>query len=133
MNSRGTTIVRISAVNTGEDIIVRVTVTNRGRFPYRLLLSDLPADGWMSKPLFFVYRDDQKMTYMGAEPLREIDEDDYVTVDPGHTCSAMIGLAQAYDVKPKARYRIRYEAMNEHVAPDFAEWLKSNKIVVQRK
>ena len=134
-NPRAVPVVRISAVNEKDDIIVKVEITNRGSSPYRLLERDLPTDGLMTKTMFWVYRDDQEIRYTGMAIDRQITESVYLTVDAGCRCTTTIGLAQHYDVTPKGMYRIQYNAAVERVGGDGERvyWLKSNVIVAHRK
>jgi hypothetical protein len=42
-------------------------------------------------------------------------------------------LGQVYDIRPKGRYRIHYETVNERLEGERVDRLKSNVIVVKRK
>jgi hypothetical protein len=126
-------VVRISAVNEKDDIIVKVEIANRGSTPYQLLEWNLSTEGLPMKTVFRVYRGNQEVFYKGILIKRRISESDFITVNAGYTCTTEIGLGQVYDIRPKGRYRIHYETVNERLEGERVDRLKSNVIVVKRK
>jgi hypothetical protein len=123
--------VRLSLVRADDDIVIQVTMTNRQESPFRLLKWNLPPDGTLTTALFAVSRNGKPVEYTGKMIKRTVMADDYMVLDSGRNYSTKVGLASAYDVKPKGRYIIQYVASNQTDSGKIIP-ITSNEIVVEK-
>ncbi len=97
-----------SDFRASQDVLVTVTLTNRGKQPARILKWFTPADG-VDESLFTVTRDGQPVAYTGAHVKRPAaTSGDYLQLDPGASVSNVVDLADLYDFSGTGRYEISY-------------------------
>ena len=97
-----------SDFRASQDVLVTVTLTNRGKQPARILKWFTPADG-VDESLFTVTRDGQPVAYTGAHVKRPAaTSGDYLQLDPGASVSNVVNLADLYDFSGTGRYEITY-------------------------
>ena len=97
-----------SDFRASQDVLVTVTLTNRGKQPARILKWFTPADG-VDESLFTVTRDGQPVAYTGAHVKRPAaTSGDYLQLDPGASVSNVVNLADLYDFSGTGRYEISY-------------------------
>ena len=131
--AKGRVIAQISAVNEGDDIVVRVEVTNRGKAPYQLGAWDLPTAGQTPYvTLFEVYRDHERVRHRGLEAVPE-SVNDFITLCPRCTCTARIPLLERYDIDSPGLYRIQYVVNNQQSDQGRQDWVYSNVIEIEKK
>ncbi|MFM4649012.1 M35 family metallo-endopeptidase [Aeromonas bivalvium] len=91
----------------GEDVRVRVTLTNQGSKPVRLLKWQLP--GGDDAPLFVVERDGQPVAYQGALIKRaQPGAQDYQRLAAGESLVLEAEVSGLYDMSAQGEYSIRY-------------------------
>jgi hypothetical protein len=122
----------ISANAKSSDILVQLTIVNRGTNPFPLLKWNLPNDGRLTTSLFEIERDGRVVEYKGVMVKRAVTAADYMDLAPGRKYRASISLAQGYDVSPKGRYSIQYKAWNQSLAGSAVIPLTSNIVVVEK-
>ena len=91
-----------------EPLLVRITLSNEGKLPVRMLTWGTPLEGMLSNALK-VTHDGQQMTYLGPvvtrrQPLPQ----DYLILAPGEKRSVVVDLAQAYAVDKPGRYEVSW-------------------------
>jgi peptidyl-Lys metalloendopeptidase len=97
-----------SDFRASQDVLVTVTLSNRGKQPVRILKWFTPADG-VDESLFTVTRDGQPVAYTGAHVKRPAPTSgDYLQLDPGASTSNVVNLADLYDFSGTGRYEIYY-------------------------
>lgn len=95
-------------VERGDDVMVRVTLTNSSSTAQHLLRWRTPLDGGES-PLFEVRRDGQPVRYLGRRIKRAPPgPSDYVRLDPGASLSKTVELSRLYEMSVTGSYTIRY-------------------------
>jgi hypothetical protein len=118
------------------DIVVRVTMINRGPGAFRLLRWNLPADGDLTNSLFEITRNGKPLGYRGRMVKRRVTAADYIRMEPDKPYSAEISLAQAYETGPRGRYKVRYSAYNQ-TAEDAKKMelieINSSELVIEKK
>jgi hypothetical protein len=114
------------------DILVEVTIVNRGSSPFPLLRWNLPDDGRLTTNLFQVQRDGQVVEYKGLMVKRTVTPSDFVKLRPGREYRANMSLTQGYEVGPKGHYSIRYKASNQSLEGNEVISLASNVVTVEK-
>jgi hypothetical protein len=122
--------------STAADIVVRVTMINRGPGVFRLLRWNLPADGELTNSLFEITRNGKPVGYRGRMAKRRVTPADYIRMEPDKPYSAEISLAQAYEVGLRGRYKVRYSAYNQ-TAEDAEKMelieINSSELLIEKK
>ncbi|QGZ42854.1 peptidase M35 [Pseudoduganella flava] len=96
------------SLGPGEDLVVRVTLTNTTSAPQRLLKWHTPF-GAIEESLFDVSRDGVPVAYEGKHVKRPAPTAaDYVTLQPGKSYSAKVELSAIYDLSMTGDYAIRF-------------------------
>lgn len=100
---------RLSLVEgNAEDVRVKLTLTNTGDQPVRLLKWQLP--GGDDAPLFVVERDGHKVGYEGALIKRAAPTDkDYQLLKAGQSLTLQAEISGLYDMSAQGQYSIRYQ------------------------
>lgn len=97
-------------VERGDDVLVRVTLTNSSSTAQHLLRWRTPLDG-VESPLFEVRRDGQPVRYLGRRIKRAPPGPaDYVRLDPGASLSKTVELSRLYEMSVTGSYTIRYRS-----------------------
>ncbi|MGH8853456.1 MAG: M35 family metallo-endopeptidase [Telluria sp.] len=98
------------AFGRGEDVRLRVTVTNSSGAPQFLLRWQVPAEQ-IEAPLFEVQRDGVPVRYLGMRVKRAAPgPGDYVRLAPGAALTATVELSAVYDMQVSGTYTVRYRA-----------------------
>lgn len=125
---------------TADDIVLRVAIKNSETKAFNLLKWNLPPDGELTKSLFEVTCDGQKIDYTGKMVKRDLSAQDYFVLKPGEERVVNIGLAQGYDVKSRAECKVKYFVWNQDARqmPNNANLsvltpILSNELIVSRK
>ena len=112
-----------ASLGPGEDVVVRVTLTNTTDKAQRLLKWQTPF-GPVEEALFDVSRDGVPVAYEGRHVKRPAPTlADYVVLQPGKSYSATVELSALYDMSMTGDYAIRYRS---HVAPGQLQELASD-------
>ncbi|QBE66482.1 M35 family metallo-endopeptidase [Pseudoduganella lutea] len=105
------------SLGPGDDLVVRVTLTNTGDKPERMLKWHTPF-GAIEKSLFDITRDGIPVHYEGRHVKRPAPTAaDYVVLQPGKSYSATVELTALYDLSTTGDYAIRFRTH----APDLPE------------
>jgi len=97
-------------VERGDDVMVRVTLTNSSGTAQHLLRWRTPLNG-VESPLFEVRRDGQPVRYLGRRVKRAAPGPaDYVRLDPGASLSKTVELSRLYEMSVTGNYTIRYRS-----------------------
>lgn len=97
-------------VDRGDDVLVRVVMTNTSATVQHLLRWRTPLDG-VASPLFDVRRDGQPVRYLGRRIKRAAPgPSDYLRLDPGVTLSTTVELSRLYEMDVTGSYTIRYRS-----------------------
>lgn len=97
-------------VERGDDVMVRVTLTNSSGIAQHLLRWRTPLDG-VESPLFEVRRDGEPVRYLGRRVKRAAPGPaDYVRLDPGASLSKTVELSRLYEMSVTGKYTIRYRS-----------------------
>lgn len=128
--------VRIAPASlAGGDLVLELTMVNRGPGDFRVLRWNFPGGEEMTSRLFAITRNGQEVAYRGKMVKRRVTADSYRTLEPGKEYSVRINLAPAYDVSAPGHYKIQYEVINQS-APDADKLvltdLRSNQLEVER-
>ncbi|WP_338761771.1 M35 family metallo-endopeptidase [Massilia sp. METH4] len=96
------------SLGPGDDLVVRVTLTNTGDKPQRMLKWHTPF-GAIEESLFEVSRDGIPVAYEGRHVKRAAPTAaDYVVLQPGKSYSATVELTSLYDLSTTGDYAIRF-------------------------
>jgi peptidyl-Lys metalloendopeptidase len=96
------------SLGPGDDLVVRVTLTNTGDKPQRMLKWHTPF-GTIEESLFDVSRDGIPVAYEGRHVKRPAPAAaDYVVLQPGKSYSATVELTALYDMSTTGDYAIRF-------------------------
>ncbi len=96
------------SLGPGEDLNVKVTLTNTSSAPQRLLKWHTPF-GAIEEALFDVSRDGVPVAYEGRHVKRPAPTAaDYFVLQPGKSYSATVELSALYDVTMSGDYAIRF-------------------------
>lgn len=91
-----------------DEVLVRVTLHNRGATPQFLLKWHTPVAG-VEAPLFEVLREGQKVTYLGIEVKRPAPgPGDYLRLAPGASLTSTVELSALYEMSVTGPYQLRY-------------------------
>jgi peptidyl-Lys metalloendopeptidase len=121
-------------VGRGDNVLVRVTLTNTSTSPQHVLRWRTPLDG-VQAPLFEVRRDGQPVRYLGRVIKRGAPGPaDYWRIDPGESITHTVELSRLYEMNVTGNYTIRYlspamPATNTTVQPVVGE-LASNLVTI---
>ena len=97
-------------VGRGDNVLVRVALTNTSDTALHLLRWRTPLDG-IQAPLFDVRRDGQPVRYLGKRIKRSAPgPDDYVRLAPGATLTHTVELSALYEMNITGSYTIRYQS-----------------------
>lgn len=97
-----------AALGASDDVVVSVTLTNTSATPQHVLKWYTPFFE-MKEPLFDVYRDGKKVTYLGAHYKRMMPTaKDYVMLAPGKSYTQKVELSALYDMSVTGNYTLRY-------------------------
>jgi len=98
------------SVGRGDDVVVRVTLSNSSSTVQHLLRWRTPLDG-VESPLFEVRRDGQPVRYLGRRVKRAPPGPmDYVRLEPGAALSQTVELSRLYEMSVTGSYTIRYRS-----------------------
>ena len=91
-----------------ESLLVRITLSNEGELPIRMLTWGTPLEGMLSNALK-VTHDGQEIAYLGPvvsrrQPLPQ----DYLILAPGERRTVVVDLAKAYAVDKPGRYEVSW-------------------------
>ena len=91
-----------------QDVLVSVTISNPTKHTVRILKWFTPVDG-MEEPLFFVLRDGEPVSYIGAIYKRPAATGkDYMSLKAGASITSVVNLAQYYDLSVSGQYEVSY-------------------------
>lgn len=94
----------------GDDVLVRVTLTNTAGTAQDLLRWRTPVDG-LQAPLFEVWRDGQPVRYLGRLVKRGAPvAADYLRLEPGAALTRTVELSALYEMNVTGNYTIRYRS-----------------------
>jgi len=97
-------------VDRGDDVFVRVVMSNTSATAQHLLRWRTPLDG-VESPLFEVRRDGQPVRYLGRRIKRAPPGPaDYVRLDPGASLSKTVELSRLYEISVTGSYTTRYRS-----------------------
>jgi len=97
-------------VGRGDNVLVRVVLTNTSASATHLLRWRTPLDG-VESPLFEVSRDGQPVRYLGRRIKRAAPRPgDYVRLDPGASLVNTVELSSLYEMNVTGNYTIRYRS-----------------------
>ena len=125
IRGRGVTVRRINASvaavpncalqlvgSTGDDIVVRLSISNPTREPLGVDSWALPAWGHISSPLFNVQRDGKTVGYNGSIGERKNSFPDVYDIAPGREASTRVSLSDAhYAVSGHGEFTIIYRGL----------------------
>ena len=112
--------------NSGDAVLVDVSITNTGKGAARILRWFTALDG-VEEPLFDVRVDGREVEYIGRHYKRpEPSDKDYIVIQPGRTVTATVDLADYYDMEATGYYTVRY------AVESFDLFSKNNGILKQR-
>lgn len=98
-------------VGRGDNVLVRVTLSNTSGTPQQLLRWRTPLDG-VDAPLFDITRDGLPVRYLGRRIKRAPPGPaDFVRLDPGASLSKTVELSALYEMSITGSYTIRYRSM----------------------
>lgn len=98
------------SVGRGDDVPVRVTLTNTSGEAQHVLRWRTPLDGVQSS-LFEVRRDGQPVRYLGVEIKRPAPEAaDFVLIEPGASVTQTVELSALYEMHITGAYTVRYNS-----------------------
>jgi peptidyl-Lys metalloendopeptidase len=97
-------------VGRGDNVLVRVTLTNASGTAQHLLRWRTPLDG-VEMPLFDIRRDGLPVRYLSRRIKRAPPGPaDYVRLDPGASLSRTVELSVLYEMSVTGSYSIRYHS-----------------------
>lgn len=121
-------------VSRGDDVVVRVTLSNTSATAQHLLRWRTPLDA-IETSLFEVTRDGQPVPYLGRSVKRAAPvAADYVRLAPGASLSKTVELSVLYEMSVTGNYTIRYRSpampvVGAGLAPAVGE-LVSNPVTI---
>jgi peptidyl-Lys metalloendopeptidase len=99
-----------TTVKRGEDVLVRVTLTNTAAGAQYILRWRTPLDG-IDDALFDVRRDGQPVTYLGRHIKRAAPGPaDFLRLEPGASLTQTVELSRLYEMTVTGAYTVRYRA-----------------------
>ena len=92
----------------GEPVNLRFSLQNRTDRTFNILTWYTPLEG-IAGEIFRVMRNGIEVPYRGILAKRgDPSKDEYVTVKPGATVSAVVNLAKDYDLSQVGRYHVEF-------------------------
>jgi len=123
------------ATPAGKDLVLQLTMINRGPGNFRVLKWNLPDGEELTSNLFTITCNGKEVDYHGKMVKRRVTAESYRTLAPGRKYSVRINLSTAYDVAAAGSYKIQYRVINQS-APDVSETaltdIVSNQIEVDK-
>lgn len=99
-----------TTIKRGEDVLVRVTLTNTAAAVQYVLRWRTPLDG-IDDALFDVRRDGQPVTYLGRHIKRAAPGPaDFLRLEPGASLTQTVELSRLYEMTVTGAYTVRYRA-----------------------
>jgi len=99
-----------TTIKRGEDVLVRVTLTNTAAGAQYVLRWRTPLDS-IDDALFDVRRDGQRVTYLGRHIKRAAPGPaDFLRIEPGATLTQTVELSRLYEMTVTGAYTVRYRA-----------------------
>lgn len=115
-----------SSFDATQAVVVRVTVSNPGGKPVKVLKWFTPVDD-VEEPLFNVSLDGAPVSYLGAYYKRpEPKADDYVSLKPGESFTREVNLATYYDLSVTGNYTVRYDVSSQNLFSEKGNGLEKN-------
>ncbi|MEO6173393.1 MAG: M35 family metallo-endopeptidase [Arenimonas sp.] len=115
--------VNAEASGTG---LVQFKVTNTSKQTVKVPSWQLPS-GALNSDLFEVYKDGQKVDYVGAMIKRgPISESDFISLRAGETKLVTADLTQVYDMSQDGQYSIRFKSFLQGAKTDTGRILTSS-------
>lgn len=97
-----------SAVALGQPLFIKVSFNNGTSDPVALLKWGTPLEQPITRNIFNVMHDGQRMPYIGFTVKRgEPQEDDFILIEPGQSVSSSVDVATAYRIDRRGDYQIR--------------------------
>ncbi|MBQ5948568.1 M35 family metallo-endopeptidase [Massilia sp. ST3] len=98
------------SVGRGDDVLVRVTLSNTSSVDQHVLRWRTPLDG-VRAPLFEVRRDGQPARYLGVRIKRPAPQAaDFVRLEPGASVTQTVELSSLYEMHITGAYTVRYSS-----------------------
>lgn len=122
----------VSSVPTCNELIVELEVKNLGRKRVMISKVQTPLEGKMTSALAFEVLNsfDESIDYEGVRETREIEEKDFVWLQPGESVSGMVDLSKCYKLSAGI-VRIKFIG-RKWLSPEGLDNLPdSNQIVVK--
>ena len=102
-----------SEYDSGQDVFVTVSISNPTKHTVRILKWFTPVDG-MEEPLFSVSRDGKQVGYTGPIFKRpDATGKDYISLKAGESVSAVVNLADYYDLSEAGNFEVSYNVASE--------------------
>jgi peptidyl-Lys metalloendopeptidase len=115
-----------ASFDASQPVVVRVTVSNPGEKPVKVLKWFTPVDD-VEEPLFNVSLDGAPVSYLGAYYKRpEPKGDDYVSLKPGESFTREVNLATYYDLSVNGNYTVRYDVSSQNLFSEKGNGLEKN-------
>jgi hypothetical protein len=114
------------AAPDGSSVTLSFTLANRSETEMVVLKWYTPLEGIFGE-IFDVYRDGQPLPYEGPLVSRAVPTaDDYVRLGPGESATALVDLADAYEISQTGRYTVSFRSpLISHVATTVEEMATS--------
>lgn len=123
--------------DSGQDVLVAVTISNPTKHTVRVLKWFTPVDG-VEEPLFFVMRNGEPVAYTGAIYKRPAPTgNDYVSLKAGESITSVVNLGEYYDLSATGQYEVSYAVASYNLfnekgnAFKFRDTLTSEKVTFQ--
>ncbi|MBE9507216.1 MAG: protease [Chloroflexi bacterium] len=101
-----------------EPVEIRFSLHNRTNRTLYVLTWYTPLEG-IAGEIFRVTRDGDDVPYQGILAKRgDPSRDEYVALEPGTAASAVVDLAEAYDLSQAGRYHVEFASRLHDVADD---------------
>lgn len=122
-----------SMATAAQDVKVKVTYINTGNIPYHIANYAAQLDGReLRDELFNVYRDGQRVQYVGAFAKRPpLTAANSVTIAPGKSYSTIVNLSTVYAMDKSGNYSFEYAAPAQHVVLEPVPGVRADKEVAQ--
>jgi len=91
-----------------QDVLVSVTISNPTKHTIRILKWFTPVEG-VEEPLFFIQRDGEPVSYIGANYKRPAATGkDYISLKAGESITSIVNLGEYYDLSISGQYDVSY-------------------------
>ena len=91
-----------------QDVLVSVTISNPTKHTVRILKWFTPVEGF-EEPLFFILRDGEPVSYIGAIYKRPAATGkDYISLKAGESITSVVNLGEYYDLSVSGQYEVSY-------------------------